>query len=188
MYHGKRLFTWNTESGYYVKGERETKFTYSTHTSYEDNSFILYTRITPVNVHNNQIAMDLIKQSKRDFPNIKRIITDDGYKNPKIIYFLSYLKLYPILPYTASNGVKEGGRKKNFVNNNAYFRRKIFRQRLKTLAFLFHVQAILPLSLLLTFKKAVVLLSDPWKGIHILEHSIYLVLYHVSFVIECIFL
>lgn len=127
MYHGKRLFTWNTESelslqkisqsntesGYYVKGERETKFTYSTHTSCEDNSFILYTRITPENVHNNQIAMDLIKQSKRDFPNIKRIVTDDGYKNPKFIYFLSYWNSIRFFHIQHLMEWKKGGVKKN---------------------------------------------------------------------------
>ncbi|HGF7541831.1 TPA: transposase, partial [Enterococcus hirae] len=94
---GKRPFTWDTESelslqkishsdpesGYYVKGEREKQFAYSAHTSCEDNGFILSTLITPGNVHDSQVAIDLVKQSKRAFPNIKRVVADAGYKTPK---------------------------------------------------------------------------------------------------------
>ncbi|HBT4504435.1 TPA: IS1182-like element ISEfa12 family transposase, partial [Enterococcus faecium] len=71
---GKRPFTWDTESelslqkishsdpesGYYVKGEREKQFAYSAHTSCEDNGFILSTLITPGNVHDSQVAIDLV--------------------------------------------------------------------------------------------------------------------------------
>ncbi|HDU0630229.1 TPA: IS1182 family transposase, partial [Enterococcus faecium] len=131
---GKRPFTWDTESelslqkishsdpesGYYVKGEREKQFAYSAHTSCEDNGFILSTLITPGNVHDSQVAIDLVKQSKRAFPNIKRVVADAGYKTPKFVHFLSHLKLYPILPYTAPHGVKGMFRKKDFVYD-AYF-------------------------------------------------------------------
>lgn len=131
---GKRPFTWDTESelslqkishsdpesSYYVKGEREKQFAYSAHTSYEDNGFILSTLITPGNVHDNQVAIDLVKQSKRSFPNIKRVVADAEYKTPKFVNFLSYLKLYPILPYTVPHGVKGMFRKKDFVYD-AYF-------------------------------------------------------------------
>ncbi|AFO44760.1 transposase [Enterococcus faecalis D32] len=117
---GKRPLTWdaeselslqkisqsNPESGYYVKGEREKQFAYSAHTSCEDNGFILSTLITPGNVHDIKVAIDLVKQSKRTFPNIKRVVADAGYKTPKFVHFLSHLKLYPILPYTAPHGVK----------------------------------------------------------------------------------
>lgn len=131
---GKRPFTWDTESelslqkishsdpesGYYAKGEREKQFAYSAHTSCEDNGFILSTLITPGNVHDSQVAIDLVKQSKRAFPNIKRVVADAGYKTPKFVHFLSHLKLYPILPYTVPHGVKGMFRKKDFVYD-AYF-------------------------------------------------------------------
>ncbi len=39
-------------------------------------------RIILGNVHDSQITIDLMKQSKRAFPNIKRVISDDWYKNP----------------------------------------------------------------------------------------------------------
>ena len=55
------------ESGYYVKGEREKQFAYSAHTSCDDNGFILSTIITPGNIHDSQVAFQLVKQSKRLF-------------------------------------------------------------------------------------------------------------------------
>lgn len=75
---GKRPFTWDTESelilrkishsdpesGYYVKGEREKQFAYSAHTSCDDNGFVLSTLVTPGNVHDSQVAIDLVKYSK----------------------------------------------------------------------------------------------------------------------------
>ena len=103
---GKRPFTWgieselslqkishsDPESGYYVKGELEKQFAYSAHTSCEDNGFILSTLITLGNVHDSQVAIDLVKQSKRAFPNIKRVVADAGYKTPKFVHFLVTLK------------------------------------------------------------------------------------------------
>jgi transposase/transcription elongation factor Elf1 len=131
---GKRPFTWDAESelklrkishsdpesGYYVKGEREKQFAYSAHTSCDDNGFILSTLVTPGNVHDSQVAINLVKQSKRTFPNIKRVVADAGYKNPKFVHFLTHLKLYPVLPYTAPHGVKGMFRKKDFVYDD-YF-------------------------------------------------------------------
>lgn len=78
------------ESGYYVKDEREKQFVYSAHTSCEDNGFILSTLITQGNGHESQVAIDLVKQSKRAFPNIKRVVADAGYKTPKFVHFLSH--------------------------------------------------------------------------------------------------
>ncbi|EOS7797543.1 transposase, partial [Enterococcus hirae] len=101
-------------------GEREKQFAYSAHTPCEDNGFILSTLITPGNVHDSQVAIDLVKQSKRAFPNIKRVVADAGYKTPKFVHFLSHLKLYPILPYTVPHRVKGMFRKKDFVYD-AYF-------------------------------------------------------------------
>lgn len=78
------------ERGYYVKGGREKQYAYSAHTSCEDNGFILSTLITPGNGHESQVAIDLLKQSKRTFPNIKRVVADAGYKTPKFVHFLSH--------------------------------------------------------------------------------------------------
>ena len=131
---GKRPFSWDTESelnlrkishsdpegGYYVKGEREKQFAYSAYTSCDDSGFILATLVTPENVHDSQAAINLVKQSKRAFPNIKLVIVDAGYKNPKFVHFLTHLKLYPVLPYSAPHGVKGMFRKKDFVYDD-YF-------------------------------------------------------------------
>ncbi|BDP73734.1 hypothetical protein EfmAA96_15190 [Enterococcus faecium] len=64
------------ESGYYVKGEREKQFAYSAHTSCDDNGFILSTIITPGNIHDSQVAFQLVKQSKRLFPEINCVVAD----------------------------------------------------------------------------------------------------------------
>ncbi|HCD6348835.1 TPA: transposase, partial [Enterococcus faecium] len=79
------------ESGYYVKGEREKQFAYSVHTSCDDNGFILSTIITPRNIHDSQVAFQLVKQSKRLFPEINCVVADAGYKTPKFVHFLTHL-------------------------------------------------------------------------------------------------
>ncbi|BDP53665.1 hypothetical protein EfmJHP35_15890 [Enterococcus faecium] len=83
------------ESGYYVKGEREKQFAYSAHTSCDDNGFILSTIITPGNIHDSQVAFQLVKQSKRLFPEINCVVADAGYKTPKFVHFLTHLNLRP---------------------------------------------------------------------------------------------
>ena len=131
---GKHPFTWDTESelipkkistsdpesGYYVKGEREKQFAYSAHTSCDDNGFILATLVTPGNVHDSQVAINLVKQAKRTFPTIKHVVADAGYKNPKFVHFLTQLKLRAVLPYTAPRGVKGMLRKNDFIYDD-YF-------------------------------------------------------------------
>ncbi len=126
---GKNPFTWGTESelkerkisksdpesGYYVKGEREKQFAYSTHTTCDDNGFIISTIVTPGNIHDSQVAFQLVKKSKRTFPSIKNVIADAGYKTPKFVHFLTHLKLQAILPYTRPRGDKTLFRKNNFV-------------------------------------------------------------------------
>ena len=103
------------ESGYYVKGEREKQFAYSAHTSCDDNGFVLSTIVTPGNIHDSQVAFQLVKQSKRLFPEIKRVVADAGYKTPKFVHFLTHWKLRPILPYSRPRGKKGLLPKKEFV-------------------------------------------------------------------------
>lgn len=108
------------ESGYYVKGEREKQFAYSAHTSCDDNGFILSTIITPGNIHDSQVAFQLVKQSKRLFPEINCVVADAGYKTPKFVHFLTHLNLRPCLPYSRPKG-KKGLLSKNEFLYDEYF-------------------------------------------------------------------
>ncbi|HEN1781199.1 TPA: transposase, partial [Enterococcus faecium] len=108
------------ESGYYVKGEREKQFAYSAHTSCDDNGFILSTIITPGNIYDSQVAFQLVKQSKRLFPEINCVVADAGYKTPKFVHFLTHLNLRPCLPYSRPKG-KKGLLSKNEFLYDEYF-------------------------------------------------------------------
>ena len=94
------------ESGYYVKGEREKQFAYSAHTSCDDNEFVLSTIVTPGNIHDSQVAFQLVKQSKSLFPEINCVVADAGYRTPKFVHFLSHLYIRLCLPYSRSKGKK----------------------------------------------------------------------------------
>ncbi|WP_148788786.1 transposase, partial [Enterococcus faecium] len=83
------------------------QFAYSVHTSCDDNGFILSTIITPRNIHDSQVAFQLVKQSKRLFPEINCVVADAGYKTPKFVHFLTHLNLRPCLPYSRPKGKKE---------------------------------------------------------------------------------
>lgn len=126
---GKRPFTWDMESelserkiskadpesGYYVKGEREKQFAYSAHTACDDQGFVLDVFVTPGNIHDSQAAVQLVKQVKRAFPEMKHIVADAAYKTPTLTRFFSHLKLRPVLPYTRPRGSKELLPKKLYV-------------------------------------------------------------------------
>ena len=77
----KIIFIWDTESklkdrkisksdpqsGYYVKGEREKQFAYSAHTTCNNNRIIIITIVTQGNVHDSQVAFQLVKNLKGRF-------------------------------------------------------------------------------------------------------------------------
>ncbi|HBL3171534.1 TPA: transposase, partial [Enterococcus faecium] len=90
------------------------------HTSCDDNGFILSTIITPGNIHDSQVAFQLVKQSKRLFPEINCVVADAGYKTPKFVHFLTHLNLRPCLPYSRPKG-KKGLLSKNEFLYDEYF-------------------------------------------------------------------
>ena len=72
------------------------------------------TIITPGNIHDSQVAFQLVKQSKRLFPEINCVVADAGYKTPKFVHFLTHLNLRPCLPYSRPKGKRGYYQKTSF--------------------------------------------------------------------------
>lgn len=94
------------ESGYYVKGEREKQFAYSAHTACDDHGFILDIILSPGNVHDSQVAIDLIQKVRMRHVKIHAVAADAAYKTPTITHFLHQIGLRPVLPYTSPKGAR----------------------------------------------------------------------------------
>lgn len=60
----KNISTTDSESGYFVKGEKERQFAYSAHTACDKNGFILGMQVTPGNIHDSQILPSLVEGLK----------------------------------------------------------------------------------------------------------------------------
>lgn len=131
---GKRPFIWGTESelrerkrsksdpesGYYVKGEREKQFAYSSHTICDKHGFVLDVIVTPGNIHDSQVAIKLVENVRTKFPKIEAIAADAGYKTPAIAKYLLDHEITPIFPYTRPRGDKTLFRKNDFIYDEYY--------------------------------------------------------------------
>lgn len=61
----KNISRTDSESGYFVKGEKERQFAYSAHTACDEHGFILGVQVTPGNIHDSQILPPLIEKLKK---------------------------------------------------------------------------------------------------------------------------
>ncbi|EAC2340938.1 IS1182 family transposase [Listeria monocytogenes] len=117
----KNISTTDSESGYFVKGEKERQFAYSAHTACDKNGFILGMQVTPGNIHDSQILPSLVDGLKSlPFYHPYGIAADAGYKTPAIAKYLDEEGLRPILPYTRPRGKKGSFRKPDFVYDEYY--------------------------------------------------------------------
>lgn len=117
----KNISRTDSESGYFVKGEKERPFAYSAHTACDEHGFILGVQVTPGNIHDSQILPPLIEKLKKlPFYHPYGIVADAGYKTPTIAKYLDEEGLRPILPYTRPKGKKGKFRKTDLVYDEYY--------------------------------------------------------------------
>ena len=72
------------ESGMFVKGEHERSFAYSAHVVCDENNFILDSVVTAGNIHDSLIFDTVYNEAKLNYPEIKTVAVDAGYKTPWI--------------------------------------------------------------------------------------------------------
>lgn len=90
----------DSESGLFIKNEKESMFVYSFHTACDQNGFVLGAIVEPSNVHDNQVFLRLYKKIKTTITRPTAIAVDAGYKTPFISKVLFDDGVRPVMPYT----------------------------------------------------------------------------------------
>ncbi len=103
----KTVSTTDPDSGLFVKGEHERQFAYEAHTACDKRGFILGVKVTAGNVHDSVAWDGLYEEVTRNL-DVKFVVMDAGYKTPWIAKRTLDEGKIPILPYTRSNGKKDG--------------------------------------------------------------------------------
>jgi transposase len=78
----------DTESGYYVKDERNKQFAYSFHAAADRNGFVLGNLVTPGNVHDSSVFEELLEIVIEKHGKPKAVAADAGYKTPAIAQYI----------------------------------------------------------------------------------------------------
>lgn len=108
------------ESGMFHKGEHKRCFAYEAHTVCDKNGFILYTNVTPGNVHDS-VAFDVVYDSVTErYPEIKNVVADSAYKTPWICKKILEDNRTPVMPYTAPKGCDLGHKWYEYVYDEYY--------------------------------------------------------------------
>jgi len=108
------------DSGWFVKTEKEQTFAYSFHAASDTNGFILGAIVTPANVHDSQVCIDVLEQAAGRLGKPYALAVDAGYKTPYISKYLLDNDIRPVMPYTRPH-TKEGFfRKHEYVYDEFY--------------------------------------------------------------------
>ena len=104
----------------FFKNEKEKCFAYLSHTTCDNNNFILDFHITPGNVHDSVAFSDLYEKIKCNFNNIKAIAIDAGYITPYICKTLIQDNIIPAIPYKIPMTKKGFFKKYEYVYDEYY--------------------------------------------------------------------
>jgi len=115
-----KISTTDPESGLFVKGEKERVFAYSFHTACDRNGFVLWTKVTPVNVHDSQVFEDVFNQVRQRLGKPYAVAVDAGYKKPYIAKILIDEEIRPVMPYTRPQTKDGFFRKYEYVYDEYY--------------------------------------------------------------------
>ena len=105
----KTVSTTDPDSGMFVKGEHERQFAYEAHTACDKKGFVLGVEVTAGNVHDSVAWDNLYDKLSLQF-DTTFITMDAAYKTPWIAKKILDSGKVPILPYTRTNGKKDGYR------------------------------------------------------------------------------
>lgn len=76
--------TTDPESGDFSKGEHQRCFAYTAHVACDRNNFILKADVSAGNIHDSVMFDGLYRSVKEEFPEVRAIVVDAGYKTPWI--------------------------------------------------------------------------------------------------------
>jgi len=105
----KTVSTTDPDCGMFVKGEHERQFAYEAHTACDKKGFVLGVEVTAGNVHDSIAWDNLYDKVSMQF-DTTFITMDAAYKTPWIAKKILDSGKVPILPYTRTNGKKDGYR------------------------------------------------------------------------------
>lgn len=87
------------ESGLFHKGEHKKCFAYGAHTVCDRNNFVLGVEVRPGNIHDSTVFDAVYEELKKNYPTVKIITADAGYKTPWICKRIIDDGKLPSLPY-----------------------------------------------------------------------------------------
>ena len=112
--------TTDPDCGEFHKGEHQKCFAYTTHVACDPNNFILKAEVSAGNVHDSVMFDGLYNQVKEDFPGIKAVVVDAGYKTPWITKQIFDDQRIAVTPYKRPM-TKEGFFKKHEYVYDEYY-------------------------------------------------------------------
>jgi transposase len=112
--------TTDPESGLFHKGEHEKCFAYTANTACDRHNFILDFDVAAGNTHDSRMFDGLYAKLVKQFPQIKVVTVDAGYKTPWIMKQIIDSRRVPAVPYKRPMTKKGFFKKYEFVYD-AYF-------------------------------------------------------------------
>ena len=112
--------TTDPESGIFHKGEHEKCFAYVANTACDKHNFILDFELAPGNVHDSRMFDGLYNDLIQQFPEIKVVTVDAGYKTPWIMKQILDSERIPSVPYKRPMTKRGFFRKYDFVYDEYY--------------------------------------------------------------------
>ena len=91
--------TTDPECGVFHKGEHKKCFAYAAQTACDKNGYVLDVTLNPGNVHDSVAFDGLYDRLRVNFPEIRNVVMDAGYKTPWIAKRVIDDERFPILPY-----------------------------------------------------------------------------------------
>lgn len=99
--------TTDPDCGVFHKGEHKKCFAYEAHTACDKYGYVLDVTVTPGNVHDSVAFPALYRKLLKQFPDIKTIVMDAGYKIPYLAKLIIDSERIPVFPYKRPMG-KDG--------------------------------------------------------------------------------
>lgn len=103
------------ECGNFHKGEHEECFAYSHQTFCDKHGFVLGYDTIPSNTHDSVSFFNVYNKLVNEYPGIKNVCLDAGYKTPAIIKAIIDNDQAPFLPYKRTPGSKDKFKRKEFA-------------------------------------------------------------------------
>ena len=112
--------TTDPECGVFHKGEHKKCFAYAAQTGCDKNGYIMDVTVNPGNMHDSVAFDGLYDRLTENFPEIKEVVADAGYKTPWISKRVLDDNRIPVLPYKRPMGKEEFFKPYEYVYDQYY--------------------------------------------------------------------